>query len=485
MLAVQPAQIAYQQQPQMMLTYGDPSQQGIQAVQPYQQPQQTTQQEVVLQQEVQKLTKTLQATVWQSTQYQEQLERLQDELAESKRDAATSASQISALQHTTDMQVQMLQDQVNQWKTKYEGMVRLYQQLRAEHLDLLSRFRDQSVQLERLSESATSAEALAAIAESKGSLAEDLQSSLRELEEARLADARALSQKDAELAYLRQKLDDVQRESRERATAEAVAKADLGSRLEEELERAARDIAAAAERFSSSNFSKDSSDLSAAQLAVHEAIRGATESVTTAIGELIRHARLVQAEIVAQGRGSGSPDAFYRQHSVWTQGLISAAQAVATATLSLIDVADGVLRGTHSLEQLVVASNGVSAAVAQLLAAARVKALPGSERQAGLESAARAVTERNRGVVDAASLGVTTTDTALDSGTVEDDPHAMKVKEMEQQVRIKRLERDLDRARHDLGQTRRLAYQLNSLDLKEGGGEPLKKPLGAEPENNK
>lgn len=473
-----------------MLTYGDLSQQqqGIQALQPYQQ--QTTQQEVVLQHEVQKLTKTLQATVWQSTQYQEQLERLQNELAESKRDAATSASQISALQHTTDMQVQMLQDQVNQWKAKYEGMVRLYQQLRTEHLDLLSRFRDQSVQLERLSESATSAEALAAMAESNSSLAEDLQSSLRELEEARLADARALSQRDAELAYLRQKLDDLQRESRERATAEAVAKADLGSRLEEELERAARDIAAAAERFSSSDFSKGS-DLSAAQVAVHEAIRGATQTVTTAIGELIKHAALVQAEIVAQGRGSGSPDAFYRQHSVWTQGLISAAQAVATATLGLIDVADGVLRGTHSLEQLVVASNGVSAAVAQLLAAARVKALPGSERQAGLESAARAVTERNRGLVDAASLGITTTgndDAALDSSTADDDPHTMKVKEMEQQVRIKRLERDLDRARHDLGQTRRLAYQLNSLDLKEGSGGPLKSfgtEATREPENNK
>ncbi|PLW31433.1 hypothetical protein PCASD_18546 [Puccinia coronata f. sp. avenae] len=54
--------------------------------------------------------------------------------------------------------------------------------------------------------------------------------------------------------------------------------------------------------------------------------------------------------------------------------IISAAKQVAYSTTRLIKTADGVISGTHSLEQLIVAPNKVSAATSQLVQASRVKA---------------------------------------------------------------------------------------------------------------
>jgi hypothetical protein len=79
--------------------------------------------------------------------------------------------------------------------------------------------------------------------------------------------------------------------------------------------------------------------------------------------------------------------------------LISAAKAVAVATNILIDTADGVIGGRNSPEQLIVASNEVAAATAQLVAASRVKASFMSKTQERLESASKAVTNAVRALV--------------------------------------------------------------------------------------
>ena|ERR1700733_12564636 len=47
------------------------------------------------------------------------------------------ASQISA----KDELIKQLQDQVTLWRNKYEALARLYSQLRTEHLDMLSKFK--------------------------------------------------------------------------------------------------------------------------------------------------------------------------------------------------------------------------------------------------------------------------------------------------------------------------------------------------------
>jgi len=55
---------------------------------------------------------------------------------------------------------------------------------------------------------------------------------------------------------------------------------------------------------------------------------------------------------VAQGKGSSSRTAFYKRNNRWTEGLISAAKAVASSTNLLIETADGVISGRNSPEQL-------------------------------------------------------------------------------------------------------------------------------------
>ncbi|KAJ7849490.1 I/LWEQ domain-containing protein, partial [Mycena olivaceomarginata] len=122
---------------------------------------------------------------------------------------------------------------------------------------------------------------------------------------------------------------------------------------------------------------RDSSRFSALDLQVHDSILAAamaTMAITNTIARLIKAATDSQQEIVNEGRGSSSSQQFYKRNNWWTEGLISAAKSVAFSTNLLIESADGVLSGTHSLEQPIVASNGVAGATAQLVAASRVKA---------------------------------------------------------------------------------------------------------------
>ena len=182
-----------------------------------------------------------------------------------------------------------------------------------------------------------------------------------------------------------------------------------------------------------------------------------------AIGNLIKCATESQKEIVAQGKGSGSPSSFYKKNSRWTEGLISAAKSVALSTSVLVEAADGVVHGTHSMEQLIVASHEVAACTAQLVAAARVKASANSKTQEKLESAAKTVTDATKLLVrsakqyseDAATAAVSSVTTDLSKLTVQQ----YKVLEMNQQVEILTLEKHLAQARKKLSDMRKVSYQ--------------------------
>ena len=202
----------------------------------------------------------------------------------------------------------------------------------------------------------------------------------------------------------------------------------------------------------------------AVDLHVHDSILQAAMAITNAIGRLIKAAADNQQEIVAEGRGSSSVQQFYKRNNRWTEGLISAAKAVAFSTTVLIESADGVLSGTHSWEQLIVASNGVAAATAQLVAASRVKSNLMSKTQERLEAAARAVT-------DACKALVRQVRAISAKETEEEMPDWSKVpvlefkkREMEQQVEILKLEKELGAARHRLGAMRRAGYHTDETD---------------------
>ncbi|KAF7981125.1 hypothetical protein HWV62_34857 [Athelia sp. TMB] len=250
-----------------------------------------------------------------------------------------------------------------------------------------------------------------------------------------------------------------------KAGALARANGDIGDIVEQEMLSAAQAIEAATQRLQELMARpRDSSRFSAVDIQVHDSILSAAMAITNAIARLIRAATESQQEIVAQGKGSSTSQQFYKRNNRWTEGLISAAKAVAFATGLLIESADGVLSGTHSLEQLIVASNEVAAATAQLVAASRVKANLMSKTQERLELAAKAVTEACRALVRQVKAV-----SAKQSAEDDVDYKSMatlefKKREMEQQVEILKLEKDLGAARHRLGAMRRAGYHTEETD---------------------
>ena len=211
---------------------------------------------------------------------------------------------------------------------------------------------------------------------------------------------------------------------------------DLGDLVDSELTKAANAIDAAAQRLAKLK-SKPRDSYSTYELKVHDSILDAAIAVTNAIAQLIKAATDSQNEIVREGRGSSSRTAFYKKNNRWTEGLISAAKAVATSTNTLIETADGVLSGRNSPEQLIVASNDVAASTAQLVAASRVKASFMSKTQDRLEQASRAVGSACRSLVrqvqDIIKQKQRDEGENVDYGSL--SSHEFKVREMEQQVR--------------------------------------------------
>lgn len=235
---------------------------------------------------------------------------------------------------------------------------------------------------------------------------------------------------------------------------------DLGELVDREMTNAANAIDAAAERLNKL-MNKPRDAYSTYELKIHDSILNAAIAVTSAIARLIKAATVSQQEIVKEGRGgSMSKSAFYKKNNRWTEGLISAAKAVANSTNVLIETADGVISGRNSPEQLIVASNDVAASTAQLVAASRVKASFMSKTQERLEEASKAVTgacrslvKQVQAIIDSKNNGEELVDYSKLS------KHEFNRTHMEQQVEILQLENSLGAARKRLGEMRKLAYQ--------------------------
>lgn len=232
---------------------------------------------------------------------------------------------------------------------------------------------------------------------------------------------------------------------------------DLGDLVSQEMDNAARAISAATERLAALR-ARPKSKFDMLDVNVHDSILDATQAIANAIGRLIQAATESQEEIVREGKGSSSVQHFYKRNHRWTEGLISAAKAVAYATSLLIESADGVISGTHSFEQLIVGANEVAAATAQLVAASRVKASLMSKAQQNLELASKAVTDACKGLVKQVKLisNQKTDDEVVDYKAM--PSHEFKIREVEQQVEILKLEKDLGAARRRLGEMRRAGY---------------------------
>ncbi|KXS15498.1 endocytic adaptor protein [Gonapodya prolifera JEL478] len=243
---------------------------------------------------------------------------------------------------------------------------------------------------------------------------------------------------------------------------------DIADTVESELLNAAKAIEEAAARISRL-MGEPIDGATATDKQVNASILEATMAITGAIANLIRAATASQAEIVAHGRGVSTKTAFYKKNNRWTEGLVSAAKAVAFATNLLVDAADGVVKGTRKMEELVVAATEVSAATTQLVAASRVKGVANSKSQDKLEAAAVAVREATKLLVKAARDAAKRSAEERAVAEVSNmTANQIRIADMEQQVKILELERDLTTARQKLAEMRRKAYHSDEPSAENG-----------------
>jgi hypothetical protein len=228
---------------------------------------------------------------------------------------------------------------------------------------------------------------------------------------------------------------------------------DLTTAVESEMAKAARAIEEASLKL------QQLMQRQGPDLHVHGAILQAAMALTTAIGYLIKCATDSQNEIVSMNKGTQTTTAFYKKNNKWTEGLISAAHSVASSTVHLVSMADGLVQSTSSWEQVVVAAQDVGVSTTQLVAAARVKATAYSKTQDRLEKAAVSVREATKLVVKAAKdASKLDAESQAKTQVGSMSKHEAKVMEMEQQVKILELEKSLSTARYTLGEMRKQNY---------------------------
>ncbi|XP_034241716.1 huntingtin-interacting protein 1 isoform X2 [Thrips palmi] len=233
----------------------------------------------------------------------------------------------------------------------------------------------------------------------------------------------------------------------------------IGDMVENELSNMDKAIEEAAKRIAEI-LSKSRARDSGIKLEVNEKILDTCTSLMLAIRILVQKARLLQAEIVAKGKGTATAKEFYKRNHQWTEGLISAAKAVAMGAKFLLTAADKVVSGEGKLESLIVASQEVAASTAQLVVASRVKASRDSLNLTALSQASRGVTQATGQVVatakDCAQLIEENEELDVSGLTL----HQAKRLEMDCQVKVLELEASLQQERQHLAALRRQHYQL-------------------------
>jgi hypothetical protein len=252
---------------------------------------------------------------------------------------------------------------------------------------------------------------------------------------------------------LKQKLNDVDTAARDSEKAAPEDNEDLEALAEKELLEAARAIEEAAKSLLAT---KQQPKLISGDVNVADAILDAALAITKATSMLVIAAAAAQKERVEKGRVSGG--SVYKKDPTWSQGLISAAKAVASTTAMLIETANKAVSGEIEEEAVIAASKAVAGATAQLIAATRAKADDlNSPAQIKLNTAAGAVTKATSMLVAAAKAVSKNSQQIVNDTNTSEFQH--KIKEMEVQTDILKLEKELEAARAKLFNLRRQQYK--------------------------
>jgi hypothetical protein len=189
-------------------------------------------------------------------------------------------------------------------------------------------------------------------------------------------------------------------------------------------------------------------------LNIADDVLGTAKSLADATKVLVESATTCQKERKASPQG-----AKYRNDPTWNNGLISAARAVCEAVTRLVQVSQEVSKGNMDEDALFVAAKMIAAATARLVTAARVRG-NNSNAQRSLAEAARQVSAATSSFLLSAKRVGDHQDqeqnaSGEDGGIGEYDG---KVREFEELIKIRRLEKDLADARANLGQIRSRQY---------------------------
>eukprot|EP01118_Nematostelium_gracile_P015987 TRINITY_DN6528_c0_g2_i1.p1 TRINITY_DN6528_c0_g2~~TRINITY_DN6528_c0_g2_i1.p1 ORF type:complete len:505 (+),score=186.44 TRINITY_DN6528_c0_g2_i1:137-1516(+) len=236
---------------------------------------------------------------------------------------------------------------------------------------------------------------------------------------------------------------------------------ELESLAEKELTEAASTIAEAAKTLLAAKQkqmdARKNKDFPLPEEEIAEAVLDAARSITNATATLVASASVAQAELVQQGKSNTNQENMYRRDPTWAKGLISAAQSVAYAVKELVRSSS---QGSAE-EELVATAKGVAAATARLVFASRTKADPFSHTQKKLSSAAKSVAEATQQLVSAAKLASQLQAEEDSKPNWEGEAsEALKRKvEMDTQVNILKLQKELQKERERLADLRREEYR--------------------------
>lgn len=244
----------------------------------------------------------------------------------------------------------------------------------------------------------------------------------------------------------------------------------VGAMLEDEMKRMDSAIQNALKMLEEMQ-KKSRATNSGIRLEVNEKILDSCNALMAAIIRLVARSRAMQEEIVALGRGTASPNEFYKRNHQWTEGLLSAAKAVGAAANVLVKSADGAVTGKGKLEYLIVASQEIAASTAQLFVSSRVKADRDSKRLADLAIASKSVNTCTANVVATVKSGQQTLSDSQNLDFSHLSLHEAKKEEMESQVRTLELEAELMRERARFAELRKQHYHLASLVANQNGTE--------------
>ncbi|KAF2072336.1 hypothetical protein CYY_006349 [Polysphondylium violaceum] len=193
---------------------------------------------------------------------------------------------------------------------------------------------------------------------------------------------------------------------------------------------------------------------------IDEAILEAARAITSATGILVQCATTVQHELVMAGKvGNSKSGNVYRRDPTWARGLISAAQSVAGSVQTLVVSANDSTQGKAEEETLVASARGVAAATARLVSASRAKADLNSASNSQLAQAAKSVSQATSALVEAAkSVGSKEEELEEQFDPTNMTFTGLKVHEMEAQVKILKLKKELEQAEKKLFSIRKKEY---------------------------